>query len=419
MKDLNLLEENILATMMKEQYLILDGNLEPKHFTIGENIRLLEAFRSIRRKGMTVDIVTLSQSEPETFGGLTKVTRLQSLGNIKRFDEYSQILIDNWREREKKTVLNLAVQENWDVSTITEKLFEIMEDTKTQSYTQSEILLNYIEKPFIKTDTSVSDGFGLTDADKMIRSIAPGKLTVIGARPSMGKSDVMLQVARHHAKKNVLPIIFSLEMTKEELTERNIAAEGNINRYKFEDLEGRLSEDQKNKWMNLIGEVSQQEMIIFDKPAIKIEEIRLETRKIAKSNPDKEIIVLIDYLTLIGNISDANEPRLATGKVTRELKVMAKEFKCPVVCLAQLNRGVEMRQDKRPLLSDLRESGSIEEDADCVIFIYRDEYYDQESEAKGLMELIVAKQRGGARGTVITGYKPETGKLININWGRN
>ena len=112
MKDLNLLEENILATMMKEQYLILDGNLEPKHFTIGENIRLLEAFRSIRRKGMTVDIVTLSQSEPESFGGLTKVTRLQSLGNIKRFDEYSQILIDNWREKEKLTVLNMAIQEN-------------------------------------------------------------------------------------------------------------------------------------------------------------------------------------------------------------------------------------------------------------------------------------------------------------------
>ena len=419
MKDLNLLEENILGTMMKEQYLILDGNLEPKHFTIGENIRLLEAFRSIRRKGMTVDIVTLSQSEPEAFGGLTKVTRLQSLGNIKRFDEYSQILIDNWREREKNQVLNLALQEGWDISTITEKMFEIMADVKTERKYLSESLVNFAEKPFYKTNTEINDGFGLADADKMIRSIAKGKLTIIGARPSMGKSDVMLQIARHHAKKQFLPIIFSLEMIEEELTQRVIAAEGNINRYKFEDLEGRLSEDQKKNWMNLIGQVSQQEMIIFDKPAMTIEEIRLETRKIAKENPDREVIVLIDYLTLIGNISNAENPRLATGRVTRELKVMSKEFNCPVVCLAQLNRGVEMRQDKRPLLSDLRESGSIEEDADCVIFIYRDDYYDPESEAKGMMELIVAKQRGGARGTVIAAYKKETGRLINIDWGQN
>ena len=238
---------------------------------------------------------------------------------------------------------------------------------------------------------------GLRDLDSKINGLNNSDLILVAARPAMGKSAFALNMAVNVAKKyNKTVAVFNLEMSKEQLVMRLLASEGFIELQKL--ATGKLSEEEWTKLGMAAAALSQTDIRIDDNPSVTVADINAKCRRL-----DNLGLVVIDYLQLMqgSGFGKASENRVTVvGEISRALKIMAKELNVPVICLSQLSRAVESRTDKRPILSDLRESGAIEQDADSVMFLYRDEYYNENSEDKGLAECIVAKNRHGETGTV-------------------
>lgn len=247
--------------------------------------------------------------------------------------------------------------------------------------------------------------------DDITGGFQEGEVTILAARPSMGKTDVMLHFAKETGWAGYLPILFSLEMPEKLIISRLVASTGNINRVKMRNPYKFLKPKQKEKWTTIIANLDETNMIIFDESGQTIPEMRAQIRKLMYEYPDRKPVVFIDYLTLIRPINPYfGNTHQQVSEISQGLKKMAKDFHIPVICLAQLNRSVETRSNKRPLMSDIRESGSIEQDADVIIFLYREKYYDREITDNSL-ELIIAKNRNGPVGTVIVKYNEHTGKI--------
>ena len=253
------------------------------------------------------------------------------------------------------------------------------------------------------TELSQSDSLipglstGLRDLDTRINGLNKSDLLLVAARPAMGKSAFALNIAVNVAKKyNKTVAVFNLEMSREQLAMRLLASESFIDMQKL--ATGKLNEDEWGKLCMASSALSQTDIRIDDNPSVTVAEINAKCRRL-----DNLGLVVIDYLQLMqgSGYGKSSENRVTVvGEISRSLKIMAKELNVPVVCLSQLSRAVEGRNDKRPILSDLRESGAIEQDADSVMFLYRDEYYNENTEDKGLAECIVAKNRHGETGTV-------------------
>ena len=254
--------------------------------------------------------------------------------------------------------------------------------------------------------TGVRTGF--YDLDKMTAGLQKGDLIVLAARPSMGKTAFALNIAEHVAVQEGLPVlVFSMEMGASQLALRLVGSLGRINQQNLRT--GRLDSGEWERLTDSVEKLSQVQLHIDETAGLTSSELRARARRMARQFGTLGLIV-IDYLQLM-NGSGGNEENRATvlGEISRGLKALAKELQCPVIALSQLNRSVESRQDKRPMMSDLRESGAIEQDADIIIFIYRDDYYDKASKKPGQAEIIIAKQRNGPVGEVnLTFLKPLT-----------
>ncbi len=254
--------------------------------------------------------------------------------------------------------------------------------------------------------TGVRTGF--YDLDKMTAGLQKGDLIVLAARPSMGKTAFALNIAEHVAVQEGLPVlVFSMEMGASQLALRLVGSLGRINQQNLRT--GRLDSGEWERLTDSVEKLSQVQLHIDETAGLTSSELRARARRMARQFGTLGLIV-IDYLQLM-NGSGGNEENRATvlGEISRGLKALAKELQCPVIALSQLNRSVESRQDKRPMMSDLRESGAIEQDADIIMFIYRDDYYDKASKKPGQAEIIIAKQRNGPVGEVnLTFLKPLT-----------
>lgn len=410
-----LVEESLLGTILKEPHLLQDADLKSEYFKYGEHKNILSAMKSLASKGQPIDIITLlTQSDPASFGGASKLEKIKNLANESKFESYLDILLDRWRESEKLNILEIAKHENWNLNKITTELNNLASNKVNDYNNIKDLMIQVAEIPWQQQIIQPGANTGLKVLQDATNGWQNGELIIVAARPSMGKTDVMLHLAKSAGWSNCIPIIFSLEMNADSLSKRLIASVGTFNRSKLKDPYNKLTEAQKNIWMSVIGKVSETNIEIFDNSGQTIPEMRMKIRKIKSLNPDKQIIVFIDYLTLIKPVSDFNgNMHLATSEISKSLKSLAKEFDCPVVSLAQLSRSVEKRVDKRPMLSDLRESGSIEEDADVVMFLYRDAYYSKDEEDDKL-ELIIAKQRNGGVGTVCAKYNKFTGAIHDL-----
>nr|WP_269153335.1 DnaB helicase C-terminal domain-containing protein [Neobacillus sedimentimangrovi] len=247
--------------------------------------------------------------------------------------------------------------------------------------------------------------------DEVTGGFQKGEVTILAARPSMGKTDVMLHFAKMTGWAGYLPLVFSLEMPERLITSRLIASTGGFNRIKMRDPKRMLTPKQKKKWSEVIADLNETNIQIFDGAGQTIPEMRAKIRKMMHQFPSMKPIIFIDYLTLIpsGQFYGGNS-HLQVTEISKSLKIMAKDFECPVICLAQLNRSVESRANKRPLMSDIRESGSVEQDADVILFLYREAYYDKETQNRSL-EIIVAKNRNGPVGTITVNYNEHTGAI--------
>ncbi|MCD8337871.1 MAG: replicative DNA helicase [Lachnospiraceae bacterium] len=295
------------------------------------------------------------------------------------------------------------------------KMFQVLQRKSGDDFTPiKEIVLNALDKieAASRTKGSVTGlATGFIDLDYKTSGFQPSDLLLIAARPSMGKTAFVLNIAEYMAFHNNLTVaVFSLEMSKEQLVNRLFAMESRVESQALRT--GNLND---SEWANLIeaaGTIGRSNLIIDDTPGISVSELRSKCRKYKlEYNLD---IIMIDYLQLMTGSRRADSRQQEISDISRSLKEIARELQVPVVALSQLSRAVEQRPDHRPMLSDLRESGAIEQDADVVMFIYRDDYYNHDTQKKDVAEIIIAKQRNGPIGTVELAWLPRFTKFANM-----
>lgn len=300
------------------------------------------------------------------------------------------------------------------------KVFQIVQNRNVGDYVPIDrVVMNVmdkIESVYKAKGTVTGIATRFADLDYKTAGMQPSDLILIAARPSMGKTAFVLNMAEHMAfwdKKTVA--IFSLEMSKEQLVNRLFSLESKVDAQKIRT--GNLTDADWKALIETAGEIGQSHLIIDDTPSISISELRSKCRKYKLEHGLD--IVMIDYLQLMSGSGKSSESRQQEiSEISRSLKALARELNVPVIALSQLSRAVESRPDKRPMLSDLRESGAIEQDADVVMFIYRDEYYNKDSDRKGIAEIILAKQRNGPIGTVELGWVPELTRFRDLERDR-
>ncbi len=283
-----------------------------------------------------------------------------------------------------------------DYVPIADVVSDVLEDIEKASHLQGNV-------------TGVPTGF--IDLDYRTAGMQPSDLILLAARPSMGKTALALNIAEYVAfHENLCVAIFSLEMSKEQLVKRLLSLESRVDAQKL-----RTGDLQESDWEKLVdgsATVSGSKLIIDDTPAITVSQMRSKCRKYKQENDLK--LIMVDYLQLMETSGKEVSQQQKISDISRALKSLARELNVPLIALSQLNRGVEQREDKRPMLSDLRDSGAIEQDADVVMFIYRDDYYNKDSNNKGVSEIIIAKQRNGPVGTIELAWLPEYTKFANF-----
>ena len=397
--------------------------------------KIFQTMNILSDKGKPIDVVTVTEElsakkELEDVGGLSYLTEIANAvptaANVAHYARIveekallrrlirvaTNIVEDGFtREDEVEALLSEAEKKMMEVSNRKNAGdFRHIKDVLVQTYDNIELL--HARKGDI---TGVPTGF--RDLDRITAGFQRNDLIIVAARPSVGKTAFALNVAQNVATKTEENVaIFSLEMGAEQLVMRMLCAEGNIDAQILRT--GALSAEDWRKLTMEMGSLSNAGIFIDDTPGIRINEIRSKCRRLKQEYGLG--MILIDYLQLIQGSGNGKENRQQeVSEISRSLKALARELQVPVIALSQLSRGVEQRQDKRPMMSDLRESGSIEQDADIVSFLYREDYYDKETENQNMIEIIIAKQRNGPTGTVTLAFVKEFNKFVNVDWSQH
>lgn len=412
-----MIEKEILGCILKDNSLINETIIRTNQFS-NEHYRLLfQSMQKLSFENKAIDKVTLMSDNYEyisQLGGPSFITDIETVGNVENFETYEREFIDKYLKRESESITKswLSKQER-DTQTLINDLQNLDDLSFSDEQNKNEVLKSMFDLPYSENAIDIGVRSGLNALDTYIGGFQNQQSYIMGARPSMGKTATMLTFALGAIEKGAVPLIFSLEMSKESLLRRMISTVGTINSFTTR-TPYKLNESKKKSWQESINKLHSMDFEIYDKPSQSIQYIRSQVRKARRKHEGKQVIVLIDYLTLIQNSGDFYSDHAKYSDISKRLKMMAKEHDCPVVTLAQLSRGLEQRQDKRPMLSDLRESGSIEEDADCVMFLYRDSYYNKNAENDNL-EINVAKHRDGPTGTATVYYNKATGKMGDLS----
>jgi replicative DNA helicase len=419
-------EQSVIGSILLEGDLIKDCVLQSYHFHIIENKRIFWAMKKLDEKGKPIDIVTLVElieKSMDKVGGVAYMMQLaESVPTTRNFKFYESLVLENWRKRKSLQLANdfkkqlLEEDPHEAIQTVISELMKMEEaESAEDDGGIKEELYQLYDQLSTQTDEMTGIQTGFDDLNKLTGGLQESDLIIIGARPSMGKTAFALNVAYNAAEQGDIPCIFSLEMPKKQLLKRLISIAGNIDAQKMKNASEDFTDHDWKKLSQALGILNNLDLHIFDKPSVTVNYIWSKVRKVKRENPGKKLLVMIDYLQLImGNASYKGNRLQEISDISRTLKAMARELEVNVVALSQLSRGVEQRQDKRPMMSDLRESGQIEQDADVIGFLYRDEYYYKDSELKGITELIVSKHRNGPTGTVKLGFIKEYGKFINL-----
>lgn len=390
---------------------------------------LFEAMVELHDEGSPVDLVTLQnrlreKDVPPEVSSLEFVreliTAVPTSANIKY---YANIVAEKATLRKlirlNEEIANTCYAGKEPLEVILEetekKVFNLVQRRNTEDFVPiRQVVMNAIEKIELAAKnkgavTGIPTGF--LDLDYRTAGMQPSDLVLIAARPSMGKTAFVLNIAQHVAfKENQTVAIFSLEMSKEQLVNRLFSLESRVDAQHLRT--GSLSDAEWESLIESAGVIGKSNLIIDDTPGISIAELRSKCRKYKLEHDLKMII--IDYLQLMSGSGRSDSRQQEISDISRSLKALARELSVPVMALSQLSRAVEQRPDHRPMLSDLRESGAIEQDADVVMFIYRDDYYNKDTELKGIAEIIIAKQRNGPIGTINLVWLPEYTKFANM-----
>ncbi|PJC67718.1 MAG: replicative DNA helicase, partial [Zetaproteobacteria bacterium CG_4_8_14_3_um_filter_59_5] len=399
----------------------LEGSLLPEHFYVERHRLIFGAMMDLAAKGQPVDGLTIKdyleqRSLLDNCGGESYLGELISAiptsANVKH---YASIVRDRAVLRELLSVCSKVSQKVYqspeievgdhldqaemDMLAVAERFsrsrptFSKMSDLMIDGY-------HALEKRYAEKRAVTGTPTGFTDLDEITSGLQPSDLLIIAGRPAMGKTAFAMNLARNAAMQSDFPgsvAVFSLEMSVQQIAMRMLACEARVNMKLLRT--GRFSADDWRKLAAASGSLAESPIFIDDTPAISVTDLRSKCRRLKKET-GKLNLIIIDYLQLMSGRADAERREQEISEITRSLKGLAKELDVPVIALSQLNRSLESRADKRPMMSDLRESGAIEQDADIIMFVYRDEVYNKKPENEGHAELIIAKQRNGPTGTV-------------------
>lgn len=423
-------EQAVLGAILleKDSLIKVIEILSPEDFYRSSHQKIYRAMLEISEMQKPVDLITLTaeiqgKNLLEEVGGVSYLTDLaNSVPTAANIEYYAKIV-------EEKSVLRKLIKVATEIASTgysgSEDISQIIGDAEKRIFEISQKKINdgfipikdvlmdtldRIETLHQNKGTITGIPSGFSDLDKMTSGFQRSDLIIIAARPSVGKTAFALNVAQNVAARSKETVaIFSLEMSAQQLVQRMIAAEGNIDGHKLRT--GLMEEGDWQKLTMAMSTLSESPIYIDDTPGINIYEIRAKARRL---KAEKGLgLILIDYLQLIHGRGRSDNRQQEISEISRQLKGIARELEVPVIALSQLSRAVEQRQDKRPMLSDIRESGSIEQDADIVAFLYRDDYYNPETEKQNIIEIIIGKQRNGPVGKVELVFLKNFNKFVN------
>ena len=425
-------EQSVIGSMIMDKDAIISASeiLIKEDFYYQQYGTMFETITEQFQAGQPVDLVTLQdrlkeKNVPKEIQSVEfirdLITSVPTSANIKY---YANIVKENAMKRKLIRVTEEIENECYagkeSIDSIFDKtehdVFALLSTRQTGDYVPiRQVVMNAlekIEKASQQEGTVTGIPTGFVDLDYRTAGLQPSDLILVAARPSMGKTAFVLNIAQYTAfHQNLAVAIFSLEMSKEQLVNRMFSLESRVDAQALRT--GNLSDADWEKLVEGAGVIGDSRLIIDDTPGISISEMRSKCRKY-KLDIGLDLII-IDYLQLMSGSGRGNESRQQEiSDISRSLKALARELSVPVIALSQLSRAVEQRPDHRPMLSDLRESGAIEQDADVVMFIYRDDYYNKDTDLKGISEIIIAKQRNGPIGTVNLAWLPEYTKFANL-----
>jgi replicative DNA helicase len=410
-------EESVLGALLLSRDaigVVGEAGLGVRDFYNPANQHVFDAVRSIYTSSRPVDVITVADELRrhgllDEIGGIERLNELQNATpSVSGAEHYARIVMDTALLRRlihtAGEITDIAFSEPDDVVKAVDlaesKMFEVAEQRTADTTRQIDELLNEtmedLESKFENDVAITGVATGYDDLDELLSGLQPSTLNIVGARPAMGKTAFGLGMATHVAKHSGHPVlVFSLEMGHAELTQRILSSEAKVDSTKLRT--GRLTE---SDWSKIGLAVGRLEVPLFldDNPQVTVMEIRAKARRVLANHGGLSLIV-IDYLQLMSGTGPSENRQLEVSEISRNLKILARELQVPIVALSQLSRNLEARADKRPMLSDLRESGSLEQDSDVVMFLYRDEVYHPDSPDKGSAEVIVAKHRSGPIGT--------------------
>ncbi|NFR86150.1 MULTISPECIES: replicative DNA helicase [unclassified Clostridium] len=425
-------EQSVIGSMIIDKSAIAKvlESLEEEDFYRDGHKVIFRAILDMFRKDMGVDLITLLENLKSTemlerAGGVTYITEISaSVPTTANLSSYIKIVEEKSVLRKlikaSTSIIESSYNNQGEVENVLDgaekRIFDIAEKKTSKDF---EPLSDVLERGFLEIERLFNNrgeitgvGSGFSDLDSKTSGFQKGDMILIAARPSMGKTTFALNIAEHAAlREGKSVVVFSLEMSKEQLAYKLLCSEANVDMLRL-----RTGELDDKDWENIAkatGPLSKAKVYIDDTAGVSVMEMRSKCRRL-KMEYGIDLIV-IDYLQLMSGSTSSDNRQQEVSEISRSIKALAKEMECPVIALSQLSRAPEQRADHRPMLSDLRESGSIEQDADIVMFLYRDEYYDKETEDKNIAECIIAKQRNGPVGTAKLAWLGQFSKFGNLD----
>lgn len=425
-------EQSVIGSMLidKEVIPVVMEVLKPEDFYRPDHKEIYDVIIELFDRAQPIDLITVSErlklhGKLELVGGLEYLTNIATevptTANVKH---YAKIVEEKSLLRKlikaSSDIVELGFSASEEVSFILDKaeqnIFDILQKRSSQGFVPIKDVLvetfNKLEELYNNKGHITGIPTGFSDLDFKTSGLHNSDLVLVAARPAMGKTAFALNLAQNAAVHSGIPVaVFSLEMSKEQLVNRMLCSEAMVDSNKMKT--GQLEDNDWQKVARALGPLSEAPIFIDDTPGISITEIRAKCRRLKLEH--NLGLVVIDYLQLMqGSKSRGENRQQEISEISRSLKILAKEINIPVICLSQLSRAAETRTDHRPILSDLRESGAIEQDADIVMFLYRDDYYNPDTEKKNIAEVILAKHRSGSTGTVELVWLGQYTKFANL-----
>jgi replicative DNA helicase len=422
-------EESVIGALLLSEEAASEvmDRIHPEDFYVPAHQAIFEAMRELFDTTEAIDAVTVSEAlrrrgELEKIGGVQYLTRLVDIvPSTSNVTYYAGIVEEHAKRRELiragASVTDFAFNINDEISEVLDRAEQAVLGVaeRRSSQTLLEVgpmfqdVLEHIEMLEQQGSEITGLATGFVDLDKKLAGLQPANLVVIAGRPAMGKSSLTMNIATNAAAAGEAVAIFSLEMSKEEIVQRILSSVGKVDSMKLRS--GQLGP----LWQRVVdaaGRMYKAPIYIDDSPVVTVTDIRAKCRRLKRKRGLS--LIVVDYLQLMESYGQENRQQ-EIAQISRNLKNLARELEVPIIAVSQLNRSLEAREDKRPRLSDLRESGSIEQDADVVMFVYRHEYYHpEEQEKKGIAEVIVAKHRAGSTGPVEMTFQPEFTRFANL-----